>query len=320
MKKIIVSCSIGVLSLAYSPFSQANWLDWWQTKNQQGYHSWQQGKMKEASELFEHPQWKASAQYRAGNYEQAAKLFAQQGNYYNQGNALAHLGQLDQAIAAYKKTLKSHPNHVDAKHNLALLEQLKKQEQQQQQNQQNQSQQGDSQQNESSQQQNQSNQAQDQGQQNQSNQDSQQTQENSPNNQSATSTEESSLEGDESHLQNATNEEERAKQQQNNTQNQQQENAESGQNNQQEDGNLDSEKQRSAQAQQEKKNQDSQMQTQQLTQEEIKALENDLNFKQWLRSLPNHQDSLLKRKFAYQYQKRQSRQTPQAKKNKEKVW
>ncbi len=54
--------------------------------------------------------------------------------YYNQGNAHFRLEELDQAIEAYKKTLRINPDDLDAKYNLELAQKIQEQQQQQQAN------------------------------------------------------------------------------------------------------------------------------------------------------------------------------------------
>ena len=57
--------------------------------------------------------------YRQGQYQQAYDLFQ---DAYNQGNALAFQGQIEQAIASYEKALNENPNDMDAKFNKEYLE------------------------------------------------------------------------------------------------------------------------------------------------------------------------------------------------------
>ena len=134
-----------------------------------------------------------AAAYRNRQFEEAAKQFnatltspdlALQGlAYYNEGNALYHLGERspdpkqrteswEKAVQDYQSTLKLNPQDTDAKFNYEFvkkrLEELKQQQQQSQQNDQDQKQNQDQQQ-----QQNQNQQKQDQ----QKNQDRQQQQE-----------------------------------------------------------------------------------------------------------------------------------------------
>ena len=114
------------------------WTDLWKTKDQQGQTHFNKDEFEQAAEQFENPQWQGSAHYQAGNYEEALAAF-QKGNdaqsLYNQGNALAKLQKLEEAIEAYDNALKMNPDHADAKANKALLEKLKQQQDQQQQDQ-----------------------------------------------------------------------------------------------------------------------------------------------------------------------------------------
>lgn len=138
MKRLFVLCLLFPLT------ASAAWVDWWQRKDQQAEKLLAQGKAAQAAQLFERKDWQSTANYRAGDYQAAAKEFKQLQQWYNQGNALAHLGQYDQAIKAYEQALKENPNHEDAKFNKELLEKLKQQAENQQQPQ-NQQQQNDKQ-------------------------------------------------------------------------------------------------------------------------------------------------------------------------------
>jgi len=114
------------------------WIDFWQTKNQQGLAALQEGDAETAANLFESPDWKGSALYHGQNFEEAAKTFADidgaEGRY-NLGNAFAKQGRLEEAIEAYAETLASQPDHEDATFNKKLVEDLLQQQQEQQQQQ-----------------------------------------------------------------------------------------------------------------------------------------------------------------------------------------
>ena len=110
------------------------WRDLWQTSDQQAQQHYQQKDYQQAAEQFEDSQWQGSAHYKAGEYEQALQAFKQGDSaqaLYNQGNSLAQLQKVDEAIEAYKKALKKDPSLSDAKANLATLEALKKEQEQQ---------------------------------------------------------------------------------------------------------------------------------------------------------------------------------------------
>jgi Ca-activated chloride channel family protein len=112
----------------------------WLTKDQQAQRELNKGDAKKAAEQFTLPEWKASAQYRAGDYANAAESFAKintANGHYNRGNALAKSGKLEDAIKAYDEALKRDANLEDAKKNRALVENLLKQQKDQQQDQNN---------------------------------------------------------------------------------------------------------------------------------------------------------------------------------------
>ncbi len=115
-----------------------DWASLWSRPDQQGMRALEAGEAADAAQVFEDPQWKAAAQYRAGQYEQAAaglEPMKTPDTFYNRGNALAKLGQYPQAMASYQQTLELDPDHEDARHNLELLQQQQEQQQQEQQNQ-----------------------------------------------------------------------------------------------------------------------------------------------------------------------------------------
>ncbi len=112
------------------------WQDLWKTKDQQGQEHFIKQEYQQAAEQFKDPLWQGSAHYKAGDYEQALAAFKTQNSaeaLYNQGNALAKLQKLDEAIAAYEQALQRDPNLADAKENKEILEQLKQQQENQQQ-------------------------------------------------------------------------------------------------------------------------------------------------------------------------------------------
>ena len=163
---------LGFISNGYA----LSWSDLWSTKDQQAQKLMKQGEFKQAETTFQHEDWRAAAAYRAGHYEQAAKQYQalqNESGYYNQGNALAHLGQYPQAIKAYDRALAINPNNKDALYNKKLIEELlKKNKNQQKKDQQNKNQQGQDQQNQDKQNKNQQGQdQQDKEQQGQSQQD-----------------------------------------------------------------------------------------------------------------------------------------------------
>ncbi len=119
---IVVLLIIPMPDDAYAMDLQQLWLN----QNQQAQQQLQQGNAQQAAELFNNTEWKAAAHYRAGQYQQS--IDALQGinsadALYNKGNALARLGNIQEAIAAYEEALKLQPQHEDAEYNLNLLKQ-----------------------------------------------------------------------------------------------------------------------------------------------------------------------------------------------------
>lgn len=116
------------LLLAFNAHS-FSWSDLWATKDQQGQALMKQQQFKEAVTAFENKNWQATAAYRAGDYQQAAKRFEALNNedgFFNQGNALAKMKAYDKAIKAYDKALAINPNNEDALFNKKLIEDLLK--------------------------------------------------------------------------------------------------------------------------------------------------------------------------------------------------
>ncbi|MEF9899720.1 MAG: VWA domain-containing protein [Pseudomonas sp.] len=106
--------------------------DLWLRPDQQGQRLLEQRRPNEAAQRFEDRQWKGLALYEAGDYDGAARLFAQ-GNsaadHFNRGNALARSGELEAALDAYEQALERQPELQPALSNKALVEQLLQQRQ-----------------------------------------------------------------------------------------------------------------------------------------------------------------------------------------------
>lgn len=111
----------------------STWDDLWQTRDQQAQALLEEGAAAEATEVFENPDWKAVAQYRAQDYEASAQAFAEQEDtrsLYNLGNAMARQGEFKSAIDAYEQVLEIDPENADAEYNRDLLKQAQEQQQQ----------------------------------------------------------------------------------------------------------------------------------------------------------------------------------------------
>lgn len=114
------------------------WSKLWKTPDQQAAQLFEEQQYEAASERFARQDWSAVADYKDGDYENAAnKLEGKQDvtSLYNKGNALAMAGELKKAIEAYDAALAKQANHHDSLHNKELLEKLLEQQQKQEQNQ-----------------------------------------------------------------------------------------------------------------------------------------------------------------------------------------
>ena len=134
-------------SSAPASSSGPNPLSWWQkpfmNDNQEALNSYQRGKYKDAVNQFNDETWKASSLYKSGDYEGALNAYQNipgPNSAYNQGNALAKLGKLEEAIKKYDQALREAPDFEDARTNKKIIEDLLKQQQQQNQNEQQQNQ------------------------------------------------------------------------------------------------------------------------------------------------------------------------------------
>ncbi|CAK0781909.1 Ca-activated chloride channel homolog [Gammaproteobacteria bacterium] len=124
------------------PAQALDWQSLWQRPDQRAQQVMDAGNPTQAAELFQDPKWRAAAKYRTGDYQ--AALDALKGNddpdsLYNQGNALAQLGRLPEAVATYDEAIKRAPSHQDAAHNRDLVKKFLEQQKKDK----NQSQQGD---------------------------------------------------------------------------------------------------------------------------------------------------------------------------------
>ncbi|CAK0763566.1 Ca-activated chloride channel homolog [Gammaproteobacteria bacterium] len=115
------------------PVQALDWQNLWQRPDQRAQQIMDAGNPAQAADLFQDSKWRAAAKYRIGDYQ--AALEALNGHddpdsLYNRGNALAQLGRLPEAVAAYNEALKRAPNHQDASHNRDLVRKMLEQQKQ----------------------------------------------------------------------------------------------------------------------------------------------------------------------------------------------
>jgi len=115
------------------PAYALDWQSLWQRDDQRGQQAMQANNPKQAAQLFKNPQWRAAANYRAGNYQAAAQdlqhIDSADANY-NRGNALAQQARLPEAVSAYEEALKRDPKNEDAKFNRDLVGKMLRQQSQ----------------------------------------------------------------------------------------------------------------------------------------------------------------------------------------------
>ncbi len=265
----------------------------WQRKEQLGVEQFKQGDFDQAEQnLQKDPLWKSAVQYKAGKFAEAIKTLEQDDSAladYNRGNALAQMGQYQQAVAAYTQSLEKAPDNADAKHNKELIEEyLQQQESQEQQSQEQQSDGKDGEQQDGQQQESQK---QDGEQQDGEQQHGEQSQ--SQQNQGQQSDDEQPPLDSEKQ-----GKEEQGKEQQ--------------------DPEKESEQAKQLREEQEKKEAEEKNQTQQTQQELEQPQQKPLDQKteQWLRQIPDNPGGLLKRKFYFESKKKYDKGTLPSSKNK----
>jgi Ca-activated chloride channel homolog len=129
---------LALLLIALQPIRQAHAMDWnslWLNSDQRGQRALEAKQPQQAATLFRDPDWRAAAEYKAGNYQAALKDLKDASTpeaLYNRGNALAQAGKLTEAIDAYDEALKKNPKLKDAEYNRDLLKKMMQQQQQQQ--------------------------------------------------------------------------------------------------------------------------------------------------------------------------------------------
>ena len=97
------------------------WVDWFLTPNQQGQVAYDNLEFAAAGELFVDPYWRGYAKFRAGQYDEAAQIFAKIDSpeaALAEGMALIRNRQYRPAIAAFETALKRRPVYPEAQNNL----------------------------------------------------------------------------------------------------------------------------------------------------------------------------------------------------------
>lgn len=106
-------------------------LDYFKNSEELGKQAMEEGNYETAIQEFKDPYRAGVAYYRAGNFEEAEKMFLASSREevslsatYNLGNSLAQQQKFKEAIAAYEDVLKRCPEHMEAQENLELVKAL----------------------------------------------------------------------------------------------------------------------------------------------------------------------------------------------------
>ncbi|MBJ2127408.1 VWA domain-containing protein [Alteromonas sp. IB21] len=298
-------------SSAPASASGPNPLSWWQkpfmNDNQEALNSYQRGKYKDAVNQFNDETWKASSLYKSGDYEGALNAYQNipgPNSAYNQGNALAKLGKLEEAVKKYDQALREDPDFEDARTNKKIIEDLLKQQQQQQ---------------------NQNDQQQDQDQNESDNNSEQDDSQNSDQNNQDSSNDQNGQQNPGEDQQSDKNQDQRANSEQQNSgddsqqpddskindedepSDSQQQNAEQDQSDQNENAQQNSKQAKESEQQAEREAQAAQGQAEELTDAEKEELQ---RMESLMRRVPDDPAFLLKRKMQLEAQKRQRQRMP----------
>ncbi len=114
--------------------SAFDWQSMWRSDDQRAGRLFDRGEHADAALLFDDPAWRASSNYRSGDFEGALDDWNgldDEAAFYNRANALAKLGRFEDALTAYQELLQNNPAHEDALHNKKAIEDWLDQQQQQ---------------------------------------------------------------------------------------------------------------------------------------------------------------------------------------------
>lgn len=130
----VLAVALLVFILPPRPADAFDWADLWSRPDQRAGRMLDAGDTAAAARTFEDPAWRSAAAYRAELY--ADSLAASDGledieSAYNRGNALARLERYDEALAEYDNVLERDPKHNDARYNRDLIRQQQQQQDQQ---------------------------------------------------------------------------------------------------------------------------------------------------------------------------------------------
>lgn len=103
--------------------ADGRFIDLWLTPDQQGRRAYEAREFPVAADTFTDPAWKGVAQYRSGQYAEAADSFGRidsAAGFFNRGNAFMRGREYRKAITAYENAVAEAPDWVEARENLEL--------------------------------------------------------------------------------------------------------------------------------------------------------------------------------------------------------
>ena len=258
----------------------------WFSPDQKAMKSFNAGDNENAARQFTRPEWKASAYYRNGDYEAAAKTLentSHSDGFYNRANALAKLGKYEEAVKAFDNAIELNENNEDAIYN---RDQVKKALEKQQQ---------DSPQQDGSEQEN-------------SNQDSSDQKDSDQQNSEAENSEQQDSQQQDDQSAQQSEDKNRTEQDQQQAEEQQlkQRDAEAEKEQQQQEQQQYEQNQQAEQNSDEIENKESEDKPLEIEVNPMEAsiTEEEKATEQWLKRIPDDPGGLLRRKFLYQYKQR----------------
>jgi len=118
-----MATAVAASVLAYLLPAGGTFVDLWLSPDQQGRRLFEAREYEAAAERFENLGWRANAQYRAGDYAEAASTWSRVANaegFFNRGNAHMRAFEYRLAIGAYELAVAEAPEWQEAQENLML--------------------------------------------------------------------------------------------------------------------------------------------------------------------------------------------------------
>ena len=119
---LLVALLAAVALISMKP-AGGTFMDLWLTPDQQGRLAYERLEFQVAAETFVDPAWKGVAQFRSGQYVEAADTFGRIDSatgFFNRGNAFMRGFEYRKAITAYESAVAEAPEWIEAQENLEL--------------------------------------------------------------------------------------------------------------------------------------------------------------------------------------------------------